>query len=49
VTPVIGARITGDAIWTGPIEMGFSAVMSSAHVGEQPLADKASGPKAPAE
>src|SRR5205823_7637288 len=43
VTPVIGARITGASILTGPIEMGFSIVMGRRQIVDEPLADKASG------
>jgi hypothetical protein len=47
VTAVIGARITGASIRTGPIEMGFSSLMGLREIVEKPLADKASGPRAP--
>jgi hypothetical protein len=47
VTPVIGARITGASILTGPIEIGFRVVMSSVQIVEQPLADKPSAPRRP--
>jgi len=45
VTAVIGARMTGDATSTGPILMGFTRVMGSGQIVEEPLADKASTPR----
>jgi len=47
VTAVIGARITGTSILTGPIEMGFSSLMEGPQIVEKPLADKASSRRAP--
>jgi hypothetical protein len=47
VTAVIGARITGDPTSTGPILMGFNRLMGCPQIVEQPLADKASGPRRP--
>ncbi|QNN68681.1 hypothetical protein H9L13_07965 [Sphingomonas lutea] len=41
MTAVIGAKITGASIRTGPIFMGFNAVMGRRQIVEQPLADKA--------
>jgi hypothetical protein len=49
VTAVIGARITGASIRTGPMWMGFNMLMGTAEIVEQALADKASAPRAPRE
>ena len=43
VTAVIGARITGASMRTGPIEIGFNIFMGRREIVEQPLADKARG------
>ena len=40
VTPVIGARITGDSIRTGPMAIGFSICMGAGEIGAKVLAGK---------
>jgi len=47
VTPVIGARITGASIRTGPTWMGFNSLMGCSPIQVGALADKASAPRAP--
>lgn len=40
VTPVIGAKMTGVAIRTGPMEMGFSRDIGGGHIIALPLPGK---------